>query len=86
MISFTIGAEDAQIIKKEFAEVFTENDLVNLSNYQVAMKLMINGRSSRPFMAHTLPLPVSRNQNKEKVIKVSRERWARKEIKSIIEK
>ena len=78
MISFTIGAEDAQIIKKEFAEVFTENDLVNLANYQIAIKLMIDGRSSRPFLAHTLPLPISKNQNREKVIRISRERWGKK--------
>ena len=79
MISFAIGAEDAQIINKEFAEVFSENDLVNLSNYQIALKLMIDGHSSRPFLANTLPLPASVNQNKEKVIKVSRERWTQKE-------
>jgi len=79
MISFAIGAEDAQIINKEFAEVFSENDLVNLSNYQIALKLMIDDHSSRPFLANTLPLPASINQNKEKVIKVSRERWTQKE-------
>ena len=79
MISFAIGAEDASIINKEFAEVFSENDLVNLSNYQIALKLMIDGHSSRPFLANTLPLPASINQNKEKVIKISRERWTQKE-------
>jgi len=77
--SFTVGAEDAQILHKEFAEVFSENDLVNLSNFQIALKLMIGGHSSRPFLANTLPLPISRNQNRSKVIKVSRERWAKKE-------
>jgi len=76
--SFAVGAEDAQILHKEFAEVFSENDLVNLSNFQVALKLMIEGHSSRPFLANTLPLPISRNQNRSKVIKVSRERWSRK--------
>ncbi|MCH7730533.1 DUF87 domain-containing protein [Patescibacteria group bacterium] len=81
IISFAIGAQDAAIIHKEYAEVFSENDLVNLSNFQIATKLMIDGHSVRPFLAHTLPLPVSRNQNRLKVIKVSRERWARKRSK-----
>jgi hypothetical protein len=49
-----------------------------MSNFQIATKLMIEGHSSRPFLAHTLPLPASRNQNKEKVLKVSRERWGKK--------
>ena len=78
LASFAVGAEDAQILHKEFAEVFSENDLVNLSNFQVALKLMIEGHSSRPFLANTLPLPISRNQNRSKVIKVSRERWTKK--------
>ncbi|MBU0572718.1 type IV secretion system DNA-binding domain-containing protein [Patescibacteria group bacterium] len=79
MISFTAGAEDAQILQKEFSEVFTENDLVNLSRFQVAIKLTIDGQSNRPFLAHTLPLPVSRNQNRPKVITASRERWSKRE-------
>ncbi len=78
MISFTAGAEDAQILQKEFSEVFTENDLVNLSRFQVAMKLTIDGQSNRPFLAHTLPLPVSTNQNKQKVLDASKERWGKK--------
>jgi hypothetical protein len=78
LIAFSVGAEDAQIVYKEYAEVFTQNDLVNLQNFQIAIKLMVDGHSTRPFMAHTLPLPANKNQNREKVITVSRERWAKK--------
>ncbi len=78
IVSFSSGASDAEILFKEYAEVFTQNDLVNLSNYQVAIKLMVDGQSTRPFLAHTLPLPISRNQNREKVITVSRERWGKR--------
>ena len=78
IISFAIGASDAQILNKEYAEVFSENDLVNLSNFQIATKMTIDGQSTRPFLAQTLPLPKSVNKNREKVIKVSRERWTKK--------
>lgn len=78
IISFSIGASDASILFKEFAEVFKETDLINLQNYQIAIKLMVDGHSQRPFFATTLPLPESRNQNKETVIRVSRERWGKK--------
>ncbi len=81
IVTFAAGAEDAAVLHKEFAEVFAESDLVNLTNYQIALKLMIDGHSSRPFLAHTLPLPVSKNQNREKVIRVSQERYGRKEGK-----
>ena len=75
---FALGASDSEILHKEFAEVFSQNDLVNLSKYQIAMKMMIDGQTSRTFVANTLPLPISKNQNRQKVIEVSRSRWATK--------
>ena len=78
--SFAVGASDATILFKEFAEVFSETDLVNLSNFQIAIKLMVDGHAGRPFLAQTLSLPISKNQNREKVIRISRERWSKKLI------
>lgn len=78
IITFAIGASDAEVIYKEFAEVFTQNDLVNLAKFETAIKLMVDGYSTRPFLAKTLPLALSSNQNREKVIRLSRERWAKK--------
>lgn len=78
LVSFGVGADDAEVIHKEYAEVFSQNDLVNLANFQVAVKLMVDGRSTRPFLAHTLPLPASKNQNKTRVLQVSRDKWSRK--------
>ncbi len=76
LISFIVGAEDAQILEKEFGEVFTAKDLVGLSNFQVIIKLAIDNLTSRPFFAYTLPLPKSSNQSREKVIRVSREHYS----------
>jgi hypothetical protein len=78
IVSFAVGASDADILVKEFAEVFLQNDLVNLSNYQVAIKMTIDGLTTRPFLAHTLPLPISSNLNRARVIELSRERWTKK--------
>lgn len=78
LISFIVGAEDAQILEREFGEIFTANNLVGLSNFQIVIKLAIDGITSRPFFAYTLPLPKSVNQNREKVIRVSRERYSYK--------
>lgn len=75
--AFTMGADDARIIMKEFGDVFTDKDLVNLENFQIALRLMVDSMSGRAFVARTLPLPVSKNQNRDKVIRVSRERWGR---------
>jgi hypothetical protein len=78
LISFILGADDARILEKEFGEVFVEKDLVNLGKFQIAVKLMIDDLTSRPFLAQTLPLPKSVNQNREKVLRVSRERYSYK--------
>ncbi len=57
LISFRIGAADAEFLEKEFMPEFTMNDLVNLSKYNVYIKLMIDGVASHPFSAETLPPP-----------------------------
>lgn len=78
MFSFILGADDAQHLFKEFGGKFSTDDLVSLARYQVIAKLLIDGQASSAFPAWTLPLATSRNQNKEKILKVSRERYARK--------
>jgi hypothetical protein len=76
MIAFRVGADDAEFLEKEFEPTYTMNDLVNLSKYSIYLKLMINGVASNPFSASTLP-PISEpTGNIDKVIKVSRERYA----------
>jgi hypothetical protein len=55
MICFRVGAEDAAFLVKEFSPQFTEEDFVNLPKYNVYLKLMIDGVSSSPFSAATLP-------------------------------
>lgn len=78
LISFRVGATDAEFLAKEFEPIFTENDLVNLSKYNVYMKLMINGVASKAFSAQTIPPNWKVEGNVEKIIKVSRERYAKK--------
>lgn len=79
IVCFTLGAKDAEVLKQEFTDVFDTSNLVNLSKYEIALKMTIDGETSRPFLAKTLPLPKSINQNKIKVITSSRQRYARKE-------
>jgi hypothetical protein len=76
LICFRVGADDAEFLEKEFDPTYLLNDLVNLTKYQVYLKLMINGVSSTPFSATTLPPIAEATGNEEKVIGVSRERYA----------
>lgn len=78
MISFVMGSDDAQVFYREFGERYSTEDLVSLGRHQIINKLAIDNIISKPFPAHTLPLASSSNGNKDKVIKVSRERYAKK--------
>jgi CxxC-x17-CxxC domain-containing protein len=79
MIVFRVGADDAEFLEKEFEPEFVPQDIVNLPNFKVYLKLMIDGVSSRPFSAKTLP-PMVKSGNKEveeEVIKSSRDLYCR---------
>lgn len=78
MISFVLGADDAAALQKEYGELYSQEDLVHLGRYQIVNKISIDNVISRPFPAHTLPLASSSNKNREKVIRVSRERYGSK--------
>ncbi|WP_354113960.1 type IV secretion system DNA-binding domain-containing protein [Bradyrhizobium sp. RT3a] len=54
IISFRVGSEDAAYLAREFQERFDEVDLLQLQNYHIYLKLMIDGMPSKPFSAHTL--------------------------------
>ncbi len=78
IISFVLGGQDAYLMSKEFAEIYTENELVSLGRHEIITKLSIDGMTSMPFPAKTLPLPSQKNENKAKIIQLSKERYARK--------
>jgi len=80
IITFRVGAGDAEFLVKEFTPRFTEEDLVNLPKHSFYIKLMIDGLVSDPFSSNGLP-PFAKDDvtgNEEKVIRVSRERYAKK--------
>jgi len=81
MISFRVGAYDAEVLEKEFMPQFTAQDLVNLGFVQVYLKLMIDGVSSQPFSASTLP-PIDKPliNFKQEIVKASRDQFARSRV------
>lgn len=76
MVLFRIGAQDAEVLEKEFSPEFNIQDLVNLGFANVYLKLMIDGITSRPFSAETLPpSPRPAESFREAIIRTSRERY-----------
>lgn len=85
MITFRIGADDAEFLEKEFSPEFFIEDMVNLPKQNIIVKLMISGVTSRPFSAETLP-PVKKQDEsfENEIIEFSQEKYGND--RSIVEK
>ena len=68
MMAFRIGPEDAKFLVSEFGPIFDEEDLVNIDNYNAALRLLIKGETSKPFNILTQP-PSKGNLEIAKLIK-----------------
>jgi hypothetical protein len=77
MIAFRVGAADAEFLEKEFEPEFVIQDMVSLPNHQVYLKLMVDGLTSRPFSATTLPPFQVTSSSPEEIIQASRDRYGR---------
>lgn len=77
MVTFRVGAGDAEILEKEYSPTFLIEDIVNLPKFQIFLKLMIDGVASQPFSATTMSPIGSPTGSAEKVIRVSRERYGK---------
>ncbi len=49
MAVYRVGAEDAEFLEKQFTPVFTQVDITNLDNFNAYVKLLSNGRTTKPF-------------------------------------
>ena len=54
IVCFRLGQSDARFMEKEFSPVFESSDFVNLSNFGIYLKLMIDGKPSIAFSATTV--------------------------------
>lgn len=54
IICFRMSYADAKYMAQEFYPVFTASDFIALENYHIYLKLMINGKPSKPFSAKTI--------------------------------
>ena len=76
IVSFRVGAEDAEFLEKEFSPEFLAQDFVNLGKYNIYAKLMIDGLAGRPFSAEGLaPFPEEAQSNRDAIIAYSRQRY-----------
>ncbi|MCD4705452.1 TraM recognition domain-containing protein, partial [bacterium] len=72
MISFKVGAEDAEFLAKEFAPVFSAYDLVNIDKFNAYVKLIIDNQPARAFNMRTFPLQKNKISNAERIKQFSK--------------
>jgi hypothetical protein len=77
LMSFNVGSADARLLALEYGSNYEEADLVGLDDFTAILKLSIDNKTSTPFPCKTLPLPRSKNKNREKAIRISVERYGR---------
>lgn len=79
VIVFPVGAENGEVLGKEFYPEFSQEDLIAHDKHHIYLKLAIDGKSSKPFSALSLsPFYTFKPQrNREKIIKVSRQNYTK---------
>ena len=74
--SFVVSQSDASILEKEFAPDVSADDLVSLDSHAMYIKLCIDGMTSVPFSAKSLPPRYTPYGLKDRVIEASREKYS----------
>lgn len=70
IMSFKVGAEDAEYMEKEYAPLLSWQDIINIAKYTTYCKLNISNASSRPFDIKTI---WDENYKSEKIAEIVRE-------------
>jgi energy-coupling factor transporter ATP-binding protein EcfA2 len=76
MITFRVGAYDAEVLEKEMAPAFTAEDIVNLGFAEIYLRLMIDGMGSKPFSARTVLPDINESNLSEEIIEESRKNFS----------
>lgn len=72
IISFAVGGDDAKYLANEFAPTFTSDDLINLNNREMYIKMSIDGKLTPPFSAKTITTPRPQFDFSEQILSHSR--------------
>jgi type IV secretory pathway TraG/TraD family ATPase VirD4 len=75
--AFRVGPEDAEFLEKQFAPIFTANDLVNVDNYHCFVRLLINNEATKPFNMKTYPPTAGDQEIANQLKELSRLKYGR---------
>lgn len=79
IMSFKVGAEDAEYLEKEYAPLLSQQDIIGIANFTTYCKLNIDNATTRPFDMKTIWDNTYKNAEVAKIIKeYSRKMYGRK--------
>lgn len=79
IMSFKVGAEDAEYLEKEYAPLLSQQDIIWIANFTTYCKLNIDNATTRPFDMKTIWDNNYKNQKISEIIKeYSRKKYWRK--------
>ena len=79
IMSFKVGAEDAEYLEKEYAPLLSQQDIIGIANFTTYVKLNIDNATTRPFDMKTIWDNTYKNEEVSKIIKeYSRKTYGRK--------
>lgn len=79
IMSFKVGAEDAEYLEKEYAPLLSQQDIIGIANFTTYCKLNIDNATTRPFDMKTVWDNTYKNPEVSKIIKeYSRKMYGRK--------
>jgi hypothetical protein len=76
LLSFRVGNSDAEVLQKEFSNIFLAQQFVDLDRYNVFTKLLVNGTNEMPFKGVTSQPLANQGTRRERLVKHSRVRFA----------
>lgn len=88
MISFRVGADDAEVLQEEYTPIFNKRDIINLGVREFYCKMSVDGEIREAFSARTLTVPTVESHFVDKIIEHSRATYCKpkKEVEEMLNK
>ena len=85
--SFRVGAEDSEILEKQFTPTFSASDLMSIDNLNAYLRLLVKGKPAKPFNIQiSFPPPTGDKEQIEKIKEMSYLKYGkpREEVEELI--
>lgn len=80
IISFAVGGDDANYLAKEFAPVFSGEDMINLNIREMYVRMSVDGKLTQPFSARTIDVPKPSTDYSTEIIGHSRMKYGKNKV------